>query len=119
MNNEQFIRVDVQFRHMPKSAAIERLVKVEVVELERFAFPGSHCEVVIDETQHRHLGGVFSVRAQLVIPGDGHYVAHRNALNGSHEFIYGAVSETFEELQAQLRKRSRQQLRRQRREMAA
>lgn len=119
MNKEQLIRTDVQFRHMPKSEAIERLAKVEVFELERFAFPGSHCEVVIDETQHRHLGGVFSVRVHLVIPGVGHYVAHRNALNGSHEFIYGAVAEAFEELHTQLRKLGRQQLRRQRRVMAA
>ncbi len=119
MKSEQLIRTDVQFRHMPKSTAIENLIRVEVVDLERFALPGSHCEVVIDETQHRHLGGIFSVRIHLVIQGDGHYAAHRNGLNGSHEFIYGAVAEAFEELQAQLRKRSRQLLRRQRREMAA
>ena len=119
MKTNQLIRTDVQFRHMPKSDAVENLVKGEVVDLERFALPGTHCEVVIDETQHRHMGGIFSVRIQLVIPGDGRYGAHRNALNGSHEFIYGAVAEAFEELQSQLRKRSRQQLRRQRRAMAA
>ncbi len=119
MKTEQSIRVDVQFRHMPKSTAIENLVKVEVLDLERFALTGAHCEVVIDETQHRHLGGVFSIRVQLVVPGDRHYVAHRDVFNGSHEYIYGAVTEAFVEMQVLLKKQANRRLRRQRREMAA
>lgn len=106
--------VSVQFRHMPKSDAIESMVWQEAVALQRLAAPGSHCEVVIDETQRRHFGGVFEVRIRFTVPGDRVYASHGSEQSGSHEFLYSAVRYAFNEIHHQLRKNWKRKSRRQR-----
>jgi ribosome-associated translation inhibitor RaiA len=96
--------VSVQFRHMPKSEAIESLVWQEAVALQRLSAPGAHSEVVIDETQRRNFGGVFEVRVRYTVPGDRVYAAQGSEQSGSHEYLYGAVRDAFDQIRHQLQK---------------
>lgn len=112
--NTNRISVQVQFRHMPKSEAIISMVKQEAAGLQKPVAPGTHCEVVIDETQRRHYGGVYEVRVRLTIPGGRIYAAHGSEQSGSHEFLYAAVRDAFGELRHQLEKNRKKQSRRQR-----
>jgi ribosome-associated translation inhibitor RaiA len=115
-NHENIKRIplQVQFRHMPKSEAIFSLVRQETAGLQKLVAPDSHCEVVIDETQRRHFGGVYEVRIRLTVPGDRVYAAHGSEQSGSHEFLYGAVRDAFNELRQQLKKNRKKKARRQR-----
>ncbi|VGO20217.1 HPF/RaiA family ribosome-associated protein [Pontiella sulfatireligans] len=112
--NMNRIPLQVQFRHMPKSEAIIALVRQEVAGLQKLVAPGSHCEVVIDETQRRHFGGVFEIRIRCAVPGDQVYSAHGNEQSGSHEYLYSAVRDAFCHLRQQLKKNRKKKSRRQR-----
>jgi len=105
--------VSVQFRHMPKSDAIESLVWQEAVALQRHSAPGAHCEVVIDETQDGTAGGVFEVRVRYTVPGDRVYAAQGSEQSGSHEYLYGAVRDAFGDIGHQLQRTRKRKARRQ------
>ncbi|MDF7823846.1 HPF/RaiA family ribosome-associated protein [Pontiellaceae bacterium B12227] len=113
------ITVNVQFRHMPKSRSIKQLVQAQAERLHRFDLPGGHCEVVIDEMHHFHKGGIFKVSLRLKVPGERLYVAHAEEVSGTHEFLYSAVRTVFDEVEVQLKKRRRKNIRRKGIELAA
>ena len=64
------IPLQVKFRNMPHSDAIEAKIIEKSVKLEKFYDRIMGCRVVVEETQRRHhQGNVYSVRIDVTVPG--------------------------------------------------
>jgi ribosome-associated translation inhibitor RaiA len=62
--------VQVTFRHMDPSPAVEARARELAAKLERFYDPITSCRIVIDTPPaHRNKGGPFSVRVDVTVPG--------------------------------------------------
>jgi len=95
--------LQVVFRNMDPSAAIEAQVRERVAGLERFYADILSCRVAI-ELQHRHhqQGNLFHVRVDLKVP-DGEIVASRApAAHHAHQDVYVAIRDAFDAARRQL-----------------
>lgn len=111
--------LQVQFRHMPKSASIKELVRQQAERLRRFNLKNSRCEVVIDEMNHWHRGRIFKVSVHLVVPGKRVFTAQTKEVGDSEECLDPAVRLAFDEIERQLEKRRKRIRRRRTTEIAA
>lgn len=69
--------LQVSFRHMEPSPAMEALVREKAARLDRFASRIMSCRVVIEQSSHRHQqGNHFEVRIDITLP-EGEVVAGR------------------------------------------
>lgn len=99
--------VQITFRHMLSSAALEAAIHEEVERLERL-HPGiSSCEVTV-EAPHRHKsqGRRFHVRVALVAPGGPIVASRDHGLDDRHEDVYAAVRDAFRAARRELATRS-------------
>ncbi|HEX9614758.1 MAG TPA: HPF/RaiA family ribosome-associated protein [Bacteroidota bacterium] len=85
------IPLQITFRNMPHSAAIETNVTEKAAKLDRYFDRIMSCRVVVEETQRRrHQGNLFSVRIDLTVPGKEIAVSRQE-----HEDAYVAVRDAF------------------------
>jgi len=88
------IPLQVTFRNMPHSAAIDAKVHEKAEKLDRFYDRITSCRVVVEESQRRqHKGKIYSVNIDLTVPGkelaisrqenEDPYVAIRDAFNAA------------------------------------
>lgn len=69
--------LQVSFRHMDPSPAVEAMVREKAARLDRFAGRIMSCRVVVEQTNHRHQSGnQFEVKIDITVP-DGEVVASR------------------------------------------
>jgi ribosome-associated translation inhibitor RaiA len=70
-------RVQVSYRNVLPSGALERLVRAETTKLERFFERITSCHVLIEQLHRRRAeGSPFHVRVELGVPGDQLVVSH-------------------------------------------
>jgi len=92
------IPLQITFRNMPHSDAIEAKVNEKSVKLDRFYDRIMSCRVVVEETQRRHhQGNIYSVRIDITVPGkelaisrqenEDAYVAVRDAFNAAARLL--------------------------------
>jgi ribosomal subunit interface protein len=95
--------LQITFRHMEASAAIEARVHEQAQKLERFYDHILSCRVVIEAPhKHHHKGRVYHARVDLTVK-DGKLVANREpGLNHAHEDVYVAIRDAFEAVRRQL-----------------
>ncbi len=88
------IPLQITFRDMPLSDAVEQRIREKAVKLERFNDRILGCHVVVEMPQrHKHQGKLHSVRIDLTVPGrelavnrvedEDVYVAIRDAFNAA------------------------------------
>jgi len=88
------IPLQITFKNMPHSKAIEAKVMEKSAKLDRFFDRIMSCRVVVEESQRRqHQGKLFSVRIDLTVPGkelaitrqenEDPYIAAREAFNAA------------------------------------
>ncbi len=95
--------LQIVFRNMEPSAAIETLVRERVAGLERYYADILSCHVAV-ELQHRHhqQGNLFHVRVDLKVP-NGEIVASRTpAAHHAHQDVYVAIHDAFDAARRQL-----------------
>jgi hypothetical protein len=92
----------IQFRHMPKSTAIEQAAIRQINRIGSIVAEGSHCEVVIHRSHPMHKGGTYDVSVRLSIPRHRLYVAHRSETGGSADVAHMALLDAFEEIKRQI-----------------
>ena len=86
------IPLQVKFRNMPFSEAIEAKINDKAARLDRFNDRLTSCRVAVEETQKRHhQGRMFSVRIDLTVPGKELAVSKQE-----HEDIYVAIRDAFD-----------------------
>ena len=62
--------VQVTFRDIPYSAALENQIYEHAEKLNEFYDKFTHCRVVITTPQkHKHQGKIYSIRINLTVPG--------------------------------------------------
>ncbi|MET0658096.1 MAG: HPF/RaiA family ribosome-associated protein [Steroidobacteraceae bacterium] len=89
--------LQLTFRHLDASDAVEQRVNELASKLERFYGGVTRCHVLFDApSAHHHKGDRYSVRIELGVPGRD-IIAH-----GSHDDIYVALRQAFDLAQRQL-----------------
>lgn len=92
------IPLQVTFRDMPASEAVEMRIREKAEKLQRFYDRIMGCRVVVELAQrHKHQGKLHSVRIDLTVPG-----AELVANHAQHEDIYVALRDAFNAIARQL-----------------
>lgn len=91
--------VQVTFKDIPNSQAIETHIKEKAQKLTQFYQRINSCRVVVEVPQkHKHQGKLFSVNIDLTVPGK-ELVVHKQDEN-----IYIAIRDAFHAIERQLDK---------------
>ena len=95
--------LNISFRNMDPSAAIETRVREKAEKLERLYDRIISCEVVV-EAPHRHhqKGKLYDVRINLSVPGDDINVGRTGPQNHAYEDVYVAIRDAFAAASRQL-----------------
>jgi ribosomal subunit interface protein len=97
------IPLQITFRHMDTSPAVETRVREHVHYLEQHFDRITGCRVVIDAPPaHRNKGGPFSIHIDVTIPGREIHVSSERDDRAEHADAYVALRDAFEALQKQL-----------------
>jgi ribosomal subunit interface protein len=95
--------LQVTFRHMDPSTALEADVRAKVEKLQRFCDQIMSCRVMVEaQHQHHHKGHLYHVRVDLKVPGHEIAVSREHDLHHSHADAYVAIRDAFDEVRRQL-----------------
>jgi ribosomal subunit interface protein len=95
--------VEITFRNMSASAALEENVREKVAKLEQFCDRIINCRVVVEGAhRHHYKGHLFHVRIELSVPGQELVVSRDPSENQSHADVYVAVRDAFDAVRRQL-----------------
>ncbi len=102
------IPLQITFRNMPHSDAVEARIREVARRLEKFHDRITRCSVVVAEAHRRgHKGKLYNVRIDITVPG-GEIVVNRDAgLDHAHEDMYVAIRDAFKAARRQLEDRVR------------
>lgn len=95
--------LQVVFRNMGPSDAVEAKVRERAAQLDRFYEHVMSCRVVVEaHHKHHHQGNLYHVRVDLKVP-DGEIVASRDPVgHHAHEDVYVAIRDAFDAARRQL-----------------
>jgi len=94
--------LQISFRNMKHSEAVEREIVERAERLGRFCDQIMGCRVVV-ETRHRHhQGDLYHVRIDLTLPGHEIVVGREPALHQAYEDVYVAVRDAFDSARRRL-----------------
>jgi ribosomal subunit interface protein len=95
--------LQITFRHMEPSPAIEARITEHVQKLDRYHDRITSCRVVVEAPhKHHHKGRLYHVAVDLGVP-DGRLVASRERdLHHAHEDVYVAIRDAFDAVRRQL-----------------
>lgn len=104
------IPLQIRFRNMDPSPAVEERIRKKAAKLERFHDRILSCTVVVEAPhRHHHQGKLYSVRVDISVPGKDVIVGRAKPIDHAHEDVYVAVRDAFvsavRRLQDQTRKR--------------
>lgn len=95
--------LQITFRQIPHSDAIEAKIREKAARLDRFAEHIMACRVVIEAPHRRHhQGTLYQVRIDLTLPGGELVVNREPRLNHAHEDVYVAIRDAFDAAARQL-----------------
>lgn len=97
--------LQISWEHLDPSEFVQKRIEREVASLEHMFGRIISCKVVIEgPSHHQHKGGLFALRARLVLPGGKEISASRNpGQDHSHEDAYVTIRDVFQALKRQLR----------------
>lgn len=96
------VPLQITFRDMAHSAAIEQKVREKANRLSKFSDKIISCNVVVElTTKHKHQGKLHNVRINVATPGK-ELVANRN----EQEDFYVALRDAFDDMVRQLERRT-------------
>lgn len=102
--------VQIAFRGMEPSGAIEASVREKVAKLDRFSDHITSCRVMIEAPHRRHRQGkLFHVRLDLTLPGGKLVVSREPEKHHAHEDVYVAVRDAFDAAARQIEDHVRRQ----------
>ena len=95
--------LQITFRHMGPSPALEERIRARVAELEQFFARIVSCHVTVEcRHQRQHQGKLFDIGIALTLPGCELVVNRDTGLNHAHEDAYVAVRDAFDAVRRQL-----------------
>lgn len=91
------IPLQITFRGMDPTEAIEANIREKAEKLDRFSDHIMSCRVVIEAPhRHQHKGKLYNVRVDIGIVGGELAVTHERPLDHAHEDIYVAIRDAFD-----------------------
>ena len=95
--------VQLTFRDMDSSPALEGFVQRSIEKLER-VFPRiERCDVTVERPHQSHKQGqLYRVLLRIAVPGRDIVVSHEHPLDGAHENAYVAARDAFRAARRQL-----------------
>ena len=88
--------LEIHFRQMASSPAIEARIREKAAALERFSDRITGCRVIVEkEHRHHHKGNLFRVRVEIDAPGRELAVTHSGPRDHAHEDVYVALRDAF------------------------
>jgi ribosomal subunit interface protein len=106
------IPMQVSFRSMERSAAIEAKVRERAQKLDHYYDRIMACRVVIEAPHRRHhQGKLYHVRIDVTVPGGELLATREPAQHHAYEDVYVAIRDAFDAVQRQLEEYARQQRR--------
>ncbi len=105
------IPLDISFRNMDPSPAVEARIREKAAKLERFHGRIISCTVVVEAPhRHHHKGKLYSVHIDVKLPGGKDVVVdHAKPLDHAHEDVYLAVRDAFNATVRRLEDHTRRQ----------
>ena len=102
------IPLEISFRDMDPSPAIETRIREKAAKLERLAARVTGCRVTVAaRNRHRRQGGLYSIRIDLRTPGEEVVAGRGHPKDHAHEDVYVAIRDAFAAARRQLEDRSR------------
>lgn len=95
--------VQITFRGMPTSDAVERRIREKAAKLEHYHDRITSCRVVVEAPHRRHhKGRLYTVSIDLTVPGAELVVNNEKRFHHSHEDVYVALRDAFNAMRRQL-----------------
>jgi len=102
------IPLQVSFRNMDRSAAVELKVRKSAQKLEKYFGHITSCRVMIEAPERRqHKGKLYHVRIDIGLPGKELVVNRHPKNKHEHEDVYVAVRDAFKAARRRLQDRAR------------
>lgn len=99
----EHLPVQISFRHMDRSAALEQNIRERADALLKFSERIMRCDVVVEQEHQRHQqGNNFHVRIHITVPDHEVVVSREAHANHAHEDPYVAVRDAFDAARRQL-----------------
>jgi ribosomal subunit interface protein len=93
------VALQVTFRDMPRSDAVEAEIRRRAEKLEEFCDRIMSCRVTVETpAAHKHQGKLFSVHVDLKVPGEEIASTRRH----EHEDVYVAIRDAFDAVRRRL-----------------
>lgn len=100
--------LEITFRHMDPSPALEAAVRERVEKLEKFSDEIIGCSVVIEAPhKHKHKGKLYHLRIDMTVPGGEIVVKRSPDDQQTHEDPYVTVRDAFDSVRRQLEDHTR------------
>ncbi len=103
------IPLQINFRNMEPSDAVEDNVREKVEKLEQYFSHLKSCRVVIEAPhRHHHKGKIYHVKIEIGVPGKPDIVvSHEPGQNHAHEDVYVSIRDAFQTASRQLKNYAR------------
>lgn len=100
--------LQVSFKGMSSSPALEARIRERAEGLERFHPNITSCRVVVEEPhRHHQQGRLFAIHVDVTVPGEEIVVSREPSDRHAHEDAYVAVTDAFDEVARRLEERAR------------
>jgi ribosomal subunit interface protein len=97
------IPLQLTFRNMSPSPAMEADVREKAEKLEQFCDEIMSCRVVVEaQHKHHHQGNLFHVRVDITVPDTELVVSREPDLHRAHEDAYVAIRDAFDAARREL-----------------
>lgn len=91
------IPLQITFKNMDSSPALEALIREKAEKLERFSDRITSCRVVVEAPhRHKHKGKLYQVSIEITVPPGGDLVVNRGQNDPEYEDAYLAVRNAFD-----------------------
>lgn len=95
--------LQITFRGMGQSDAVEANIRERAEKLERFAGHITSCRVIVEAPHKHHIkGGHFSVKIDITLPGEEIVASRHPEKRRAHEDVYIAIRDAFQATRRQL-----------------
>lgn len=97
------VPLELSYRNLDASAAIDERVRQRVQRLEQLAPDIVACRVMIEAPhRHHHQGRIYHVRVDVTVPGHELVVSRDPGQHHAHEDLYVAIRDAFDAVERRL-----------------
>jgi ribosomal subunit interface protein len=97
------VPLQITFRHMEPSNAVEARIRERCHKLEQFAEHVTSCRVTIEAPhKHHHKGSLYQVTIDITLPGEELVASRHSDILHAHEDVYVAIRDAFDAARRQL-----------------